>query len=185
VLPLQETTAGASADAEILELCRQGDRAGYERLLRVHGGRMKSIAWNMLRNQEDAEDAVQETFLRVHRSLHTYSGQALFSTWIFRILVNVCRDAQRARRPSEELPAGLTGPPSPAPLRVALQRALDVLNQRQRTVFMLAEVEGFKHSEIAAILGIAVGTSKGLLWEARKILQELLAPPRGGQERMS
>jgi RNA polymerase sigma-70 factor (ECF subfamily) len=143
---------------------------------------MKSIAWNMLRNQEDAEDAIQDTFLRVHRSLHTYNGQAQFSTWVMRILVNVCRDVQRARRPSEELPASLPGRPSPAPLRLALQRAIDVLNPKQRTVFVLAEVEGFKHAEIAHMLGIAVGTSKGLLWEARKTLQDLLAPPRPNRE---
>jgi RNA polymerase sigma-70 factor (ECF subfamily) len=84
--------AARAADDEVCQLCRRGDPAGYERLYRAHGGRMKSIAWNLLHNHEDAEDAVQETFLKVHRSIHTYSGQSSFSTWVYRILVNTCTD---------------------------------------------------------------------------------------------
>lgn len=178
-------SAARAADAEVCDLCRRGDRAGYERLYRAHGGRMKSIAWNLLHNHEDAEDAVQETFLKVHRGIHTYSGQSSFSTWVYRILVNTCTDYQRSRKRQTEEPAESLAARTPSPtLRVALERALAELNERQRAVFLLAEVEGLTHGEIAAILGVAPGTSKGLLFEARRRLRELLDPNRGPVRRL-
>jgi len=168
--------AQSAPDAEMAELCRRGDRLGYERLYETHSARMKSIAWNMLRNRQDAEDAVQDTFVKVQRSIHTYNGQASFSTWVYRILVNTCTDTQRSRqRQTEELPENLTGQAPNVPLRIALERALASLSERHRTVFLLAEVEGLMHSEIATILNIPLGTSKGWLFEARRELQRLLS----------
>jgi RNA polymerase sigma-70 factor (ECF subfamily) len=158
------------------ELCLQGDQLGFERLYRTHGARMKSIAWNMLRNHQDAEDAVQDTFLKVQRSIHTYNGRSSFSTWVYRILVNTCTDTQRNRqRQTEELPENLSARESNVPLRIALERALGRLSEKHRAVFLLAEVEGFTHSEIASILDIPLGTSKGWLFEARRELQRLLS----------
>lgn len=163
-------------DADMAELCRRGDKLGYERLYQLHGARMKSIAWNMLRNHQDAEDAVQDTFVKVHRSIHTYNGQASFSTWVYRILVNTCTDTKRSRqRQTEELPENLTSRDTNVSLRIALERALASLSERHRAVFLLAEVEGFMHSEIATILNIPLGTSKGWLFEARRELQRLLS----------
>jgi RNA polymerase sigma-70 factor (ECF subfamily) len=173
-------TAQPSPDAELAELCLSGNRLGFERLYRTHGARMKSIAWNMLRNHQDAEDAVQDTFLKVHRSIQTYNGRASFSTWVYRILVNTCTDTQRGRkRQTEELPENLTGRESNVPLRIALERALGRLSEKHRAVFLLAEVEGFTHSEIASILNIPLGTSKGWLFEARQELQRLLTQGEG------
>jgi RNA polymerase sigma-70 factor (ECF subfamily) len=164
-----------ATDATMAELCLRGDRLGFERLYRTHGARMKSIAWNMLRNHQDAEDAVQDTFLKVQRSIHTYNGRSSFSTWVYRILVNTCTDTQRSRqRQTEELPENLTARESNVPLRIALRRALGRLSEKHRAVFLLAEVEGFTHSEIASILDIPLGTSKGWLFEARRELQRLL-----------
>jgi len=187
---LASTTASkaatGAADAELSELCRRGERAGYERLYRAHGGRMKSIAWNMLRNREDAEDAVQETFLKVHRGVQSYTGQASFTTWVYRILVNTCTDYQRSRKRETEEPSEKLTAHTPSPtLRLALERALGELNERQRDVFLLAEVEGLTHAEIAGILGVAVGTSKGLLFEARRALRDLLDPNRGPVRRLA
>ena len=165
-----------ASDAAMAELCLRGDRLGFERLYRTHGARMKSIAWNMLRNHQDAEDAVQDTFLKVQRSIHTYNGRSAFSTWVFRILVNTCTDTQRGRqRQTEELPENLSARESNVPLRIALERALGRLSEKRRAVFLLAEVEGFTHSEIASILDIPLGTSKGWLFEARRELQRLLS----------
>jgi len=179
VLPGSEISASRTAqpaqDAAMAELCQRGDRRGYEQLYAAHSARMKSIAWNMLRNRQDAEDAVQETFLKVQRSIHTYNGQASFSTWVYRILVNTCTDTQRSRqRQTEELPENLTGRSPNVPLRIALERALGRLSERHRTVFLLAEVEGLTHAEIASILNIPLGTSKGWLFEARRELQRML-----------
>jgi RNA polymerase sigma-70 factor (ECF subfamily) len=166
----------SASDAEMAELCLRGDRLGFERLYRAHGARMKSIAWNMLRNHQDAEDAVQDTFVKVQRSIHTYNGRSSFSTWAYRILVNTCTDTQRGRaRQTEELPENLSGRETNVPLRIALERALGGLSEKHRAVFLLAEVEGFTHAEIAAVLDIPIGTSKGWLFEARRELQRLLS----------
>jgi RNA polymerase sigma-70 factor (ECF subfamily) len=112
----------------------------------------------------------------VQRSIHTYNGRSAFSTWVFRILVNTCTDTQRGRqRQTEELPENLSARESNVPLRIALERALGRLSEKHRAVFLLAEVEGFTHSEIASILDIPLGTSKGWLFEARRELQRLLS----------
>lgn len=180
VQPDAEMTASRALqpapDAEMAELCLRGDRLGFERLYRTHGARMKSIAWNMLRNHQDAEDAVQDTFLKVQRSIHTYNGRSSFSTWVYRILVNTCTDTQRSRkRQTEELPENLAGRESNISLRIALERALSRLSEKHRAVFLLAEVEGFTHLEIASVLDIPLGTSKGWLFDARRELQRLLS----------
>lgn len=136
---------------------------------------MKSVAYNLLGNRTDAEDAVQETFLKVHRSWDTFRGGASLSTWAFRILVNTCRDMgrKRKRRPIEDtgVDAGYS-PVSTAGLE--LRRALDRLTERRRDVFLLYEVEGFKHAEIGAILEISEPMSKLLLFEAKRELRERL-----------
>ncbi len=184
VQPGSATAASRAAqpapDAEMAELCLQRNRLGFERLYQAHGARMKSIAWNMLRNRQDAEDAVQDTFLKVQRSIHTYNGSSSFSTWVYRILVNTCTDTQRSRRrQTEELPENLAGKAANVALRIALERALGSLSEKHRTVFLLAEVEGLTHAEIASVLDIPLGTSKGWLFEARRELQRLLAQGGG------
>ncbi|MBI5084770.1 MAG: RNA polymerase sigma factor [Acidobacteria bacterium] len=163
-------------DAMLAELCRRGEVSAYEQLYQLHGARMKSVAWNMLKNREDAEDAVQETFVKVSRSAGGFRGNSSFVTWVFRILVNTCRDARsRAGRNSEELPEEMAGGARANPvLVVALGRALEELEPRYREVFLLAESEGFTHPEIAAILNIPEGTSRNWLYEAKKALREAL-----------
>ena len=77
--------------------CRAGDLHAYERLYRLQGARMRNLARNLLGTQSDAEDAVQETFLKIQRSIATFRGQSSFVTWTFRILVNTCHDLRRSR----------------------------------------------------------------------------------------
>jgi RNA polymerase sigma-70 factor (ECF subfamily) len=151
---------------------------------------MKSVAYNILGNAADAEDAVQEAFLRVYRGIGAFKGTARLSTWMFRILVNACHDIGRQRRrrrdetelgPEEHLPASTSPAGGDAALRMALEKAMASLRPRHRDVFLLFEVEGFLHREIAEILDIAEGTSKALLFEAKRELQSALAPPGGGR----
>jgi RNA polymerase sigma-70 factor (ECF subfamily) len=124
---------------------------------------------------------VQETFLKLYRGIDGFAGHASLSTWVYRILVNTCRDQQRKtqkERPGA-LPADLTAPPSAdPPLRVALERALAALDERQRLVFLMFEVEGIRHAEIAAILGVSEITSRSLLFEAKRELKRLLTEER-------
>jgi len=174
-------------DLELAAACQAGEMQGYERLYSLHGKRMKSIARNLLGSTTDAEDAVQETFLKVQRSIGTFRAQSSFVTWTFRILINTCYDARRSRMRKKEVTSdGTTESPMPerrAPgahpsLKLALQRALEKLTDHQRRVFLLYEVEGFRHSEIAGMLEITETASKNTLFQAKRNLRTMLEPPR-------
>jgi len=177
-----------SEDAAMAAACQAGDLHGYERLYEAQGARMKNVARNLLGSSADAEDAVQETFLKVQRSIAGFRGQSSFVTWTFRILINTCYDARRSRLRkkevatddnSEEAPKIEPKAPGAHPaLRMALERALAKLTRHQRDVFLLYEVEGFRHAEIAGMLEITETASKNTLFQAKKNLRQMLEPPR-------
>ncbi len=181
----------ASEDAALAAACQSGDLRGYERLYAMHGARMRNLARNVLGSSADAEDAVQETFLKVQRSIASFRGQSSFVTWTYRILINTCYDARRSRLrkkevsttddESEETPRMEPRAPAAHPsLRMALERALAKLTRHQRDVFLLYEVEGFRHAEIAGMLEITETASKNTLFQAKRNLREMLEPPRSG-----
>jgi RNA polymerase sigma-70 factor (ECF subfamily) len=175
-------------DFALAAACRSGDLEAYERLYLQQGARMKNLARNLLGSPIDAEDAVQETFLKVQRGISSFRGQSSFVTWTFRILVNTCHDARRSRLRKKEV-TGDSSEESPRPeprapaahpsLRLALQRALAKLTRHQRDVFLLYEVEGFRHAEIATMLEITEAASKNTLFQAKKNLRQMLEAPRG------
>ena len=177
----------AADDASLAAACQAGDLRAFERLYHLHGSRMKGIARNLLGTTSDAEDAVQDTFLKIQRSIASFRGQSSFATWSFRILINTCYDARRSRMRKKEVaheepdessrpePRAASAHPS---LRIALERALAQLTRHQRDVFLLYEVEGFRHSEIASILDISETASKNTLFQAKKNLRQSLEAPR-------
>lgn len=172
-------TASADEDRRLAAACSKGDSAAFERIYRTHGERMKSIAFNHLGNVSDAEDAVQETLLKVHRAAASFTGEASFSTWMYRILINTCYDAlrRRKRRPEEtaieEMPLERSTPGVDDAKRITLRKLLGTLTEQRRTVFTLFEIEGLSHAEIASILGITEGNSKWILFSTKKQLQEM------------
>jgi RNA polymerase sigma-70 factor (ECF subfamily) len=172
--PLRSSTD----DRRLAEACANGDTSAFEQLYRGFGDRMKSVAYNYLGNITDAEDVVQETFLKIHRGASGFTGEASFSTWLYRILVNTCNDAlrKRHRRPVESPIEALTVERAGANVdeakRMTLRKLLAELPEQRRTVFMLFEVEGLSHAEIAGILGISEGNSKWILFSTKKQLQE-------------
>jgi RNA polymerase sigma-70 factor, ECF subfamily len=179
-------------DAAIAAACQAGDLRGYEQLYRLQGARMKNVARNILGTASDAEDAVQETFLKVQRSIASFRGQSSFVTWTFRVLVNTCYDLRRSRlrrkedSHDEQEQDAVKRPEPRAPvthpsLRMALERALSSLTRHQRNVFLLYEVEGFRHAEIALMLEISETASKNTLFQAKKNLRSMLEPPRSAQ----
>jgi RNA polymerase sigma-70 factor (ECF subfamily) len=182
--------AARAEDFALAEACRSGDMSGYERLYAQHGAKMKNLARNLLGSAVDAEDAVQETFMKVQRSIAGFRGQSSFVTWTFRILVNTCYDARRSRVRKKEVSTDddTTESPLPEPrapgghpaLRLALERALATLTRHQRDVFLLYEVEGFSHAEVADTLEISEAASKNTLFQAKKNLRQLLEAPRSG-----
>ena len=178
-------------DAAVAAACLSGNLQGYERLYQWQGTRMKNLARNLLGSQMDAEDAVQETFLKIQRSISGFRGQSSFVTWTFRILVNTCHDLRRSRvrrkdqvnEDVDSLPPHkeLRAPGAHPSLRMALESALDRLSAHQRDVFLLYEVEGFHHAEIAGMLEISETASKNTLFQAKKNLRTMLEPPRSSR----
>src|SRR5580704_3288797 len=180
---------GLSEDASLAAACLAGDLCAYERLYALHGARMKNLARNLLGSASDADDAVQDTFLKVQRSIASFRGQSSFVTWTFRILINTCYDARRSRMRKKEVANDDSGetpqrepraPGAHPSLRMALERALASLTRHQRDVFLLYEVEGFHHAEIAGMLEVTETASKNTLFQAKKNLRQMLEPPRPG-----
>jgi RNA polymerase sigma-70 factor (ECF subfamily) len=186
--PAVHSSIPAGEDAALACACQSGDLRAFERLYQLHGSRMKSVARNLLGTTSDAEDAVQDTFVKIQRSIASYRGQSSFATWSFRILINTCYDARRSRMRKKEVAHEEPGktPTRPEPraasahpsLRIALERALAKLTRHQRDVFLLYEVEGLRHSEIASILDVSETASKNTLFQAKKNLRQMLEAPR-------
>ena len=184
----KHTTNASPEDARMAAGCLAGDMRAYERLYSLEGARMKNLARNLLGSPSDAEDAVQETFLKIQRKIGSFRGHSSFVTWTFRILVNTCHDIRRSRmrrkeqaqtEPDALKPLGEPRAPGAHPsLRMALERALTTLTKHQREVFLLYEVEGFRHAEIASLLEISETASKNTLFQAKKSLRSMLEPPR-------
>jgi RNA polymerase sigma factor (sigma-70 family) len=189
-------SSAMDADADAVARCRAGEEAAFEELVRRHEGEVYRIAMRMLGHREDALDAVQDTFLRVHRGLPRFRGEATFRTWVYGIALNVCRNrlTSRERRDrrrttslsrvgSDEdplelpLPDGAPGPDRVAygsELRAALERALADLSAGHREALVLREIEGLEYEEMARVLSCRLGTVKSRLARARAALAKAL-----------
>lgn len=162
-------------DAQLSSECKRGSIRAFELLYQRQSPKLKSLALRLLGNRSDAEDAVQDAFLKVYKAIGSFDETAQFSTWIYRILINCCYDQMRKRQRSSEVP--IVSEPAretSIPLKLALERALSRLNERARLVFVLFEVEGLKHSEIAAILQAPEGTCRSWLFDAKRELKRML-----------
>ena len=167
---------------ELVRRAQAGDEAAFERLYREHGGRVYALCLRMLGDRGRAEDLVQDVFVQVWRRLETFQGHSAFSTWLHRLAVNVVLMERRAagRRDRRLAPvsdgpgAELAGREAPAGLRLDLEQAIAALPDGAREVFVLYDIEGYHHEEIAEMVGIAVGTSKAHLFRARRLLREKL-----------
>jgi len=178
--PRPVTTSDAHTDdLRLAAGCAAGDSDAFAEIYRRYGERMKSIAFNHLGNIADAEDAVQETFIKLHRAAKSFTGEAAFTTWLYRILVNTCLDLLRRRRrriqeaPIDDAVAGSRAATSiDDAKRMTLRKLLSALPAQRRSVFVLFEIEGLSHAEIAEILDISEGNSKWILFATKKQLQE-------------
>jgi RNA polymerase sigma-70 factor, ECF subfamily len=149
---------------ETLRAARDGDAAAFARVVETYYARCLRFAQHLLSSREDAEECVQDTFVRVHRALHRYEERERFDAWLFRILANRCRTARRrvARwRLFHSADLDRVTPTSTARVdgflaRDEIGRALDVLTDEQREAFLLRHVEGLSYEEIGAVTGIAV-----------------------------
>lgn len=178
------------ADLALVDRCRRGAPDAFEEVYRTHGPRLYGLVCRMV-GRSDADDLLQEVFLTAHRKLGLYKGESSLGTWLFRLATNLCLDFLRSRGARF---AHLTDPMDDEPIsagteagavlgtidRIDLERALSTLPGGCRAVFVLHDVEGFEHKEIASLLGIADGTSKSQLHKARIRLRRLLQQHRPG-----
>jgi RNA polymerase sigma-70 factor (ECF subfamily) len=157
-------------------LASRGDAEAFERLYRSHVGRVNALACWMV-GPDDAEEAVQEVFVRAWQKLGTFAGKSAFGTWLHRVAVNLLlrrrqkRSRHRDRFVSEQVAVEPAVPRGDHELRLALETAVGRLPERAREVFVLHDVEGYKHDEIAGLLGIDPGTSRSQLHRARMLLR--------------
>jgi RNA polymerase sigma-70 factor, ECF subfamily len=179
---LAETTVGipAAVDADDVALAVAGDADAFERLYRRHVVRIHTLCWRMV-GEAEAEETTQDVFVRAWEKLNLFGGKSAFGTWLYRLAINVCL-AQRAKSSRwhsrfrsddgalERAPGRRLAPEK----GMDLARAIDRLPAGARDVFVLHDVEGYKHREISEMLGIAEGTSKSQLHEARMALRRYL-----------
>lgn len=169
-------------DDALIARARSGDQDAFRTLYDRNVDRTFRVVFRMVGEEERARDYTQEAFIRAFRKLEQFRGDAAFSTWLHRIAVSVTLNGirRRKRRRERELAlyhaAGVAAPEASAEpdLRDRVRRAVDGLSEIYRTVFLMHDLEGFTHEEIAEVLDVAVGTSKARLSRARAKLRESL-----------
>ena len=180
-------------EAEAIERAKQGDAEAFEFLYSLHKRRVYSLCLRMTGNPASAEDLTQEAFLQLFRKISTFRGESAFSTWLHRMSVNVVLMQLRKKNlpvvplddstdGDEESPRKEPGGPDERLAgsidRLQLQRAVDELPPGYRTIFVLHDIEGYEHNEIAGMIGCSIGNSKSQLHKARLKLRELLRTNR-------
>jgi RNA polymerase sigma-70 factor, ECF subfamily len=187
------TTLGFDSDLHMVKRAQQGDADAFAALFHQHKARIYSVCLRMTNNTAEAEDLTQDAFLQVFRKLATFRGDSALSTWLYRIAVNTVlmhfrkkalrqisldepynQDAKTVRREYGSRDDRLTGSVD----RIALARAIKELPDGYRTIFLLHEVEGYEHQEIAELLDCSVGNSKSQLHKAKLRIRELLGRSR-------
>ena len=166
------------AERALVRDAQNGSEAAFAMLVRSHMRRAYAVARAICATHEDAEDAVQDGFLHAYRALERFRPEQAFAAWLNRIVANAALDIERRRkvRDADMLPETVSvfDPSERSELRSRLGRALGVLPDRQRSVLVLHDVEGYTHGEIGSMLGIPEGTARSDLHHARASLRERL-----------
>ncbi len=175
-----------ASDFELAQASARGDMKAFETIYERHHRRVYSLCLRMVANATEAEDLAQEVFIQLFRKIGSFRGESAFTTWLHRLTVNhvLMHFRKRGVRLEKTTEEGEIGEiqdylqaASERPRfvdRIALDKAISELPRGYRTVFVLHDVEGFEHEEVAKLLGVSVGTSKSQLHKARMRLRELL-----------
>ena len=176
-----------TADLELAQRCRRGDAAAFEEVYRAHAGRIYNLVLRMVGSTHDADDLLQEVFLHAHRKLGSFRGDSSLGTWLYRLAVNQCLDVLRGRQArmakatdsidaENAIEPAAAAPAIPTAIsRLDLERAIARLPDGCRAAFVLHDVEGFEHNEVARLLGVSEGTSKSQVHKARMKLRAMLS----------
>lgn len=197
--PTGPQTPPTSAEADALSRAQAGDHHAFAQLYSLHKRRIYSLCLRMVGNVAEAEDLTQEAFLQLHRKIATFRGDSAFSTWLHRLAINVVLmhlrkkglsviSLDEAMEPTpEEGPGRSFGAPDLSLAgsidRLALERAISDLPAGYRLIFVLHDIEGYEHNEIAAMLDCSIGNSKSQLHKARLKLRDAMRtiPRREGR----
>src|SRR5580692_876746 len=185
------TPAGELSENEAVRLAQEGDARGFERLYRLHSGRVYGLCLKMVKDPVEAEDLTQDAFLQTFRRIQTFRGDSLFSTWLHRLTVNIVlmsfrrkkhpqisldetfESNEEARKSNVEFSVrdlNLSGVID----RINLESAISQLPIGYKQMFVLHDIQGYEHHEISRILGCTAGNSKSQLHKARERLRQLL-----------
>jgi RNA polymerase sigma-70 factor, ECF subfamily len=179
------------SEAEIVRRVRDGDQTVFEYLYRAHSKRVFAVCLRIVGDPTEAEDLTQEVFLLLFRKIHTFRGDSAFTTWLHRLTVNLVLMSLRKRRapvipieatpdsdegcPSQGVDVGALDPSLEGSIdRINLARCIERLPAGYRAIFVLHDIQGYQHNEIAKIVGRSVGDSKSQLHKARMRLRKLL-----------
>ncbi|MBX3243881.1 MAG: RNA polymerase sigma factor [Acidobacteria bacterium] len=183
---IKSVDIAAATDLDLTQLAAKGDMVAFEEIYQRHHRRVYSICLRMLQNAYEAEDLTQDVFIQLYRKIGSFRGDSAFTTWLHRMTVNQVlmhfrkRNVKYEKTTEEgETPDQIvTGTSDPERMRIvdkiALESAIEQLPDGYKNVFLLHDVEGFEHEEVARILGCSVGTSKSQLHKARLKLRKLL-----------
>jgi RNA polymerase sigma-70 factor (ECF subfamily) len=169
-------------DAELVARCRAGDSDAFEALYREHAPRLYALARRMTGSEQESEDLLQEIFLQAHRKLASFRGDAAIGTWLYRLAVRQCLDFLRSpqgrmkavSRTYEDEGTHVPATRDTPVARLDIERAVQRLPNGCRTAFVLRDVEGFEHKQIAEMLGVSENTSKTQVFKARMKLRAML-----------
>ena len=175
-------------DAALVAAARDGDLDSFEALVRAYTPKVYAHAYRFFGDGPSAEDAVQEVFVKVFRSLPDFDGRSSFSTWLYRVTRNVCLDAFRAGKhrpvpvdPLHAVPVGSADPANEATMNVAVEQAMSALPPEDRDALSAVSVFGLSYEEAAGALGVPAGTVKSRVFRARRSLAHALdLKPKGG-----
>mgnify|MGYP000868143956 CR=1 FL=1 len=179
-------------EAKLVQLAAKGDEQAFEQLVKLYEKRVYTMALRLVGNPDDAYDVAQEAFIRVYRSLKGFKGEAKFSTWIYRIVSNLCIDLNRRSRRIRQVPLEQSDDDESfeisipderydpvrefdrSEISLAIEKALSTLSYEHREIFILRELNGLSYAEIADIMLIEEGTVKSRLFRAREKLRSAL-----------
>ncbi len=178
-------------DIELIAKIKKGDMKAFDELVNSYSKRVANIAYSLLSDREDALDAAQEVFIKIHRSVDGFRGDSSVSTWIYRITKNVCTDILRKRKANvisidnedEDEPKIEIADESTAPEHIAernaqilaVREAISKLDENMRMVITLCDINGLSYEETATILKCPIGTVKSRLYRARDALRKILS----------
>jgi len=187
----RQTELPELTDADVVRLAQQGDAVAFERIYRTHSRKVYTLCLRMVGDRTDAEDLTQDVFLQLFRKIHTFRGESAFSTWLHRMSVNIVLMRFRKKTLADESLEAITTPEEGSSTasrefggpdlrlngvvdRITLETAINELPPGYKAMFILHDVQGYNHDEIAEIFGCTAGNSKSQVHKARIRLRELL-----------